>query len=227
MSGKKNEQQKHKSEEKKTAEAKETKLKEKPVKAQTAPGKNPDGEGVFALIKPPLVLMIICLTACLLLVGAYNLTYVDTEGVITKKLQQACEEVMTGSNFSMLTGLNLESTEVSSIIINEDHPSQCAFEVVANGYNKGGLHLVIGINDGGSVTGISVAGISETPGLGTKISDEEYLAQYRGVTSADSDGKTIQGVDNVTGATYSSKGVKRAVAAALSAYEQYKGEIFQ
>lgn len=246
MAVKKSEQQKQsagkKASEKAVEKQQEKKSEEQVFEKKKVPAaKNPDSEGGFAMIKAPIALMVICLSACLLLVGAYNLTYVDTTGVITKKLQAACEEVMTGNNFSMRTDFNLEATqfalraedynlggtEVNSIIINEDHPSQCAFEVTANGYNKGGLHLVIGMDDSGSVTGISVAGISETPGLGTKVSDEEYLSQYRGITAADFDGSTIQGVDNVTGATYSSKGVKKAVAAALAAYDMYKGEIFR
>ena len=96
--------------------------------------------------------------------------------------------------------------------------SGTAFEITADGYSKGGLHLLIGFDESGSICGISVISIGETPGLGTKVQNKDFLDKFKGISSEDYQ------VDNITGATYSSKGMKAAVNTALEAYSQMKGE---
>lgn len=47
--------------------------------------------------------------------------------------------------------------------------------VTADGYNKGGLQVVIGVDKDGAVTGVSFVTVSETPGLGTKVQSNPEL----------------------------------------------------
>ena len=132
-------------------------------------------------IMPPLVLTLICVITSALLVAAYNITYVDTTGVITDELASGLTEIYGGSDgFDML--MNDDGTE------------------------------------SGSICGISVISIGETPGLGTKVQNKDFLDKFKGISSEDYQ------VDNITGATYSSKGMKAAVNTALEAYSQMKGE---
>lgn len=170
-------------------------------------------------IMPPLVLTLICVITSALLVAAYNITYVDTTGVITDELASGLTEIYGGSDgFDML--MNDDGTVktydgVTSVITNA---SGTAFEITADGYSKGGLHLLIGFDESGSICGISVISIGETPGLGTKVQNKDFLDKFKGISSEDYQ------VDNITGATYSSKGMKAAVNTALEAYSQMKGE---
>lgn len=170
-------------------------------------------------IMPPLVLTLICVITSALLVAAYNITYVDTTGVITDELASGLTEIYGGSDgFDML--MNDDGTVktydgVTSVITNG---SGTAFEITADGYSKGGLHLLIGFDESGSICGISVISIGETPGLGTKMQNKDFLDKFKGISSEDYQ------VDNITGATYSSKGMKAAVNTALEAYSQMKGE---
>ena len=54
-------------------------------------------------IMPPLVLTLICVISSALLVLAYNLTYVDTTGIITDKLSAGLSEIYgTPDGFEML-----------------------------------------------------------------------------------------------------------------------------
>ena len=54
-------------------------------------------------IMPPLVLTIICVISSALLVLAYNLTYVDTTGIITDKLSAGLTELYgSADDFTML-----------------------------------------------------------------------------------------------------------------------------
>lgn len=170
-------------------------------------------------IMPPLVLTLICVITSALLVAAYNITYVDTTGVITDELASGLTEIYGGSDgFDML--MNDDGTVktydgVTSVITKG---SGTAFEITADGYSKGGLHLLIGFDESGSICGISVISIGETPGLGTKVQNKDFLDKFKGISSEDYQ------VDNITGATYSSKGMKAAVNTALEAYSQMKGE---
>lgn len=171
-------------------------------------------------IMPPIVLTIICAISSALLVFAYNLTYVDTTGVITDKLKDGLTQIYgTSDNFEML--LNDDGTVknyegITSII--SDGNGNTAFEITADGYSKGGLHVLVGFDSTDSVCGISIMTIGETPGLGTKVQSQDYLDKFKGIASTDFT------VDNITGATYSSKGMKNAVTAAVNAYNELKGE---
>ena len=110
----------------------------------------------------------------------------------------------------------VDTTGVITVIADEN--GNVSFEVTADGYSKGGLHLLIGFDSSGAVCGISVLTIGETPGLGTKVQDPDYLAGYKGINTPDFETHVI------TGATFSSKGMKSAVTAAVNAYDSMKGE---
>ncbi|MDO5560277.1 MAG: FMN-binding protein [Oscillospiraceae bacterium] len=106
---------------------------------------------------------------------------------------------------------------ITSVIKNER--GQVAFEVITDGYAKGGIHVLIGVSDNG-VDGISFIELGETPGLGSKVKEKpEFAQQFIGVNSDN------YSFTAITGATYSSKGMKKAVDTAVSAYQNHKGEI--
>ncbi len=171
-------------------------------------------------ILPSFVLTLICVIVAGLLSVAYNLTYVDTTGIITDKLAAGLTELYgTSEGFEMLKnddGTVKTYEGVTSVMT--DGKSGTAFEIVADGYSKGGLHLLIGMDNSGAVKGISVISISDTPGVGTKAGEKSFLDKFIGVTNTDFQ------VDNITGATYSTKGVKNAVTAAANAYSAMREE---
>ncbi|MCM1523766.1 MAG: FMN-binding protein [Ruminococcus sp.] len=170
-------------------------------------------------ILPSLVLTLVCTVSCVLLAAAYNATYVDNTGVITEKLSEGLSELYgSADDFRMLMnddGTVKQYEGVTSVIANGE---KTAFEITADGYSKGGLHLLVGFDESGSVCGISVLTVGETPGLGTKVAEKDFLDKFKGISDSDFQ------VDNITGASYSSKGMKNAVKTALSAYGRLKGE---
>ena len=133
-------------------------------------------------IKPPLVLTLICLITCGLLVAAYEATYVDTTGIITEKLQTGLTEVYGHfEDFEMLLnddGTVMTYDGVTSVLSDGKYT---AFEINADGYSKGGLHVLVGLDESGAVKGVSIMTIGETPGLGTKVQDSGFLSQFNGV----------------------------------------------
>lgn len=134
-------------------------------------------------IKPPLVLTLICIIACGLLVAAYEATYVDTSGVITDKLTAGLTELYgSAGSFEMLKnpdGTVLVYDGVDSILTDG---TNVAFEVTADGYSSGGLHLLVGIDQSGAVQGVSIMDLSDTPGIGTRVQNDSFISQFKGVT---------------------------------------------
>ncbi len=171
-------------------------------------------------IKPPLVLTVICSVVSALLIIVYNATYVDTTGIITDDLNKALVEIYGDAEYTMLKnedGTVLAYEGVTSVIVNEKN--QIAFEIISDGYAKEGIHVLIGVSDNG-IEGISFIELGETPGLGTNVRDNhDFVKQFLGVKNDNFEFNAL------TGATYSSKGVKNAVNTALTAYQEHKEEI--
>jgi electron transport complex protein RnfG len=90
-----------------------------------------------------------------------------------------------------------------------------------DGYG-GTVELMVGFDEEGVITGTSVLSHSETPGLGAKMTEEAFQAQFVGYDPTEApptvvkDGGTI---DAITAATISSRAFCDAVATAYRAVE--------
>lgn len=182
-------------------------------------------------IKPVLVLSVICTLVCALLIVTYNLTYVDTSGVITDKLGNACVSIDGESEYELVTdrasvGLDAEEYEEITKIVKNKKTNTYLYEVVVSGYADDGIDVVVGIDDKGAVKGISIMALQETPGLGTKINDKAFLDKFIGANSDITITKNPPSTDNevqaITSATYSSKGLAKAVNLAIAADKTVK-----
>lgn len=98
-------------------------------------------------------------------------------------------------------------------------PAGWGIVVTPRGYG-GPMTTVVGLDRNGSVTGVKIVTHNETPGLGTKAVGQAggaptpYMEQFAGIDSVEKAGK----VDGITGATKSSRGVKKGIQAALEVY---------
>jgi len=95
-----------------------------------------------------------------------------------------------------------------------------AFQVAAKGFG-GDIGLMLGVDREGKVTGVRVLTHKETPGLGAKIEQAWFLEQFAGRglgrdLALKRDGGEI---DQITGATISSRAVLEAVKAGLEEYQ--------
>ena len=81
----------------------------------------------------------------------------------------------------------------------------------------GALDMMVGVNSDGTIAGMKIVSHSETPGLGSRVDDPDYLSQYTGKSGTLSLGN---GIDAITGSTISSKAVLEAANRALSAYSR-------
>ncbi len=179
-------------------------------------------------LRPAIVLSAVTTAVSLLLIVAHNLTYKDTSGILTEKLEKKCTELMGDGKYSIVTDwveagyASEKPDDVSRLIVGDN--GGLAFEIIADGYSKGGLDLLIAMNTDGSIKGISVVSITDTPGLGTNVNDDAFLSKFVGFAEDAAIVKktpsAVYEVEAVTGATYSSKGVANAVNTAKKIYKE-------
>ncbi|MDD6279706.1 MAG: FMN-binding protein [Oscillospiraceae bacterium] len=168
-------------------------------------------------VLPTVVLTIICAAAAILLTLAHESTKESIADQRELKFSKTVEALFGECEIKMLDS-NFGCDEIKAIAVTED--GKTAVEVVADGYSKGGIDVLIGIDENGAISGIEFVSLGETPGLGSKVRDESsFRAQFIG-TSDDS-----YSFDAVSGATFSSKGMKHAVDTALSVYNENKEAI--
>lgn len=93
-----------------------------------------------------------------------------------------------------------------------------AVRVAPRGYG-GPMQMIVGLERDGEVSGVSIITMNETPGLGTKVGAEDFLAQFVGwsAESIDQDGKTM---DAISGATKSSVAIRKGVLAAGHLFDE-------
>ena len=97
-----------------------------------------------------------------------------------------------------------------------------AIKVVASG-SQGNIEMMVGVDADKVITGVSIVSNSETAGIGSKVMANEstasgvgVLSQFEGKSPADGELVVNKGIDAITGATVSSKGVTAGVNAALA-----------
>ena len=169
-------------------------------------------------IKPTVVLTVICVIASLLLVFAHELT---KENIAKQKELKftSSGEALFGKTDCRLLDTTFGSDDVEAIAVTSD--GRTAIQVCTDGYSKDGINILVGIDENGAVSGIEFVSLGETPGLGSKVRDiPEFRTQFYGADSPQS-----VPFDAVSGATFSSRGMEKAVVAALNVYTNNKEAI--
>ena len=168
-------------------------------------------------IIPTIVLTFICVVSALLLVMSHELTKDRIAEQKEDKFNKSVEALF-GECDSKLIDDNFGRDEIQAIAVTSD--GKTAIQVVTDGYSKGGINILVGIDEKGALSGIDFVALGETPGLGSKVRDvESFRTQFIGITEAPED------VDAISGATFSSKGMRKAVAAAMDVYNENKEAI--
>ncbi len=178
-------------------------------------------------IAPTLVLVVICLV----ITGA--LAYINsiTAPIIEQNTKAAADEARaellpSADTFTPYDG-ELVTLEEGKVFVTECYiaDNNTGMVVTVKSKSFGGLLTeMIGIDSEGAITGVKVTAHSDTPGLGTKAQDAEYLAQYTGLDSYSAfTAKDDENIEHVSGATISSNAVHYGVCAALEQYKEVGG----
>lgn len=175
------------------------------------------------MIKPTIVLTIICLVAAALLAGTYQFTKPMIDEINERMASEARMTVLPSAD-------GFEAMDVALVdgVIEVYQATNGAGVVVTSGFKGfGGLVTVMtGFDENGAITGVTVTDASdETPGLGSKATLPAYTDQFTGATAvkfndASGDGTKI---DGVSGATYTSTAVFNSVNAAVAQFAELGG----
>lgn len=164
------------------------------------------------LVKPVIVLTVICVVSSALLGFTYNATK-DTISAVEKAASDAAMmEVLPGA----ASFTTLKENDGDLLLAARDESGKgYVFKVQDKGY--GGKYVVmLGIGPDGKITGTKLLDNSETPGLGSKTGMPAFTDQFTGKDAG------LEGVDTITGATISSKTFLRCVDKAFAAYNSVK-----
>jgi len=104
-----------------------------------------------------------------------------------------------------------------------------AFEAVSLEGYAGKIVTMVGVDPDGVITGIRILEHKETPGLGSKITGEKFLALFIGRSlentrwAVKKDGGDI---DQITGATISPRAIVSSIYNELKNFADHREEIF-
>lgn len=170
-------------------------------------------------VKPVLALTIICLVVTAAVSGTYQLTKPIIEQSMDSASDEARKAVLPNAeSFEKITIDSAVSEQYGIIEAHLSNDNGVAAKVQSKGYStSSNIVLMVGIDSNGTVCGISLLEHSETDGLGTKALGTDYFSQFYGKSS------NVNDVAPVSGATYSSTGVKNAINNALKLYETIRG----
>ena len=151
---------------------------------------------------------------CALLLGLVNMiTLQPIKDATQAKTEKAMREVLSADSYTQLdyTGGN---ALVAALYQAGD--AGWVVEVTPSGFG-GAIDMMVGVGSDGVVTGVSIISMSETSGLGSNASRDDFKGQFTGASGSVAVTKDGGTVDALTGATITSRAVCDGVNAALEA----------
>ena len=164
-------------------------------------------------IMPVLVLTLICIAVS----GA--LAYMDgvTSPVIAEAANERTRTVMSAKipdaeGFEQIDIYDLYSSRYTMEVYKTTNDVGYIVITGANGFN-GEVTVISGIDKDGRIIAVSVLSHNETAGFGNKMEEPSFLNAFTGKD------RKLDGVDTVTGATYSTRAFINAVFEAFELYD--------
>lgn len=118
--------------------------------------------------------------------------------------------------------------DVQTALDSSGNPLGYVITVTSKEGSQANITLSVGITSEGVVNGYSTTAISETPGLGMKVNDDSFKAQFEGKSEetysvTKSPATSDSEIESISGATISSRAVTNAVNAALAYFRSIGG----
>lgn len=167
------------------------------------------------VLRLALTLLLITSVVAIALAGVNSITAPKIAALNAQKTQEAIEAVLPGG------GEEVAFTDDTGLVTTVYQGNAgYAVQVVPSGFN-GGITMMVGIDQSGTVLGISIISNSETAGLGAVAAantsaGEAFRGQFVGTSGSVSVSKDGGQLDAITGATITSRAVCTGVNAALA-----------
>lgn len=182
-----------------------------------------------SILKLGLNLFIICAVAAGLLAGTNQIT----EPLIEQRNEQASNEarqivLQDAKEFKVLNSSEYKASSDVEVVevyegLNGSDLAGYTIKVLPKGYG-GEIELMVGVKTDGTISGVNIGNMTETPGLGAKAKEEAFYGKYVGkpatqleVIKSGTAGETE--IQAISGATITSKAVTTGVNAAVEVYD--------
>lgn len=170
------------------------------------------------IVKPILVLTLICLFVALLLaVVNYVTSPIIAEATAEAERKARSEALPGATDFAEVALSEYDAIPESvSACYRDKAGGGYVFLVKSPGYGgkSNPITLLVGIKPDGRIAGIKITDVSgETAGIGDKVKKNDFTARFAGLDASD-----LSDDLRVSGATYSSNGVKAGVRDAFTAF---------
>lgn len=194
------------------------------------------------IVKDTIAMFVITLVAGLLLSFVYEITKDPIAKQTQIRKEKAYKEVLSKADY--FEDIELDSSEADDLLksknlnatINEA-AAACDKDGNVIGYvclvtshegYGGDIKIAVGVSIDGTVTGISMMSLSETPGVGMKANDEDFLNQYKdkkvdNFVYTKNDVVADNEIDALSGATITTNAVTNAVNAGIAYCNSLQG----
>lgn len=188
--------------------------------------------GKLKMFQPALLLTVLCLIVTLMLAATYEIT----KDPIARQQEEAAlmqkQEIFPdGKEFTgialseaqveIMTAKDIAAVEISTAKDADGKVIGYVFVTSSRGY-AGNVVATTGIDTEGKVIMITAAAADETPGLGKRVEEKGFQAQFSNldtkVLTSVSAGSDTHKIDSISGATISSRAASSAVNKAMGAY---------
>ena len=169
------------------------------------------------IVRLAVTLLIISAVMAAALAGVNKITAPIIEQLTYEKTQQAIQAVLPGGGEEIDFPAVDVGCPVSKVYQGENG---YAVEVTPSGFDNT-ITMMVGVDNGGNVLGISIISHTETAGLGAVAAantsaGEAFRSQFAGMNGSVSVDKDGGQVDSLTGATITSRAICTGINAALA-----------
>lgn len=187
------------------------------------------------IVKLGVILLIICFVSTALLALAKEITEPKILAQRTLAAEQSRKDVLPDAEaFEPLDGTKLKELQATDATISEVYLGMKGGDIVGyfvkalpSGY-AGAVEIMTGIDGEGKIVNVKMGKNSETPGLGSRIGEPDFTAQYVGkgasgeIELIKTPGANESQVTAITGATITSRCMTKGVNSALAAVSTLK-----
>ena len=169
-------------------------------------------------VMPILVLTLICLIASAVLAFTNNVTEPIIEETEAAIAEAARIEVLPEADGFTQLNVDLPDDSFVTEVYKANNNVGYVFMITCNGYGgKGTMKLICSMDTDGRIIATKTLADAETAGMGSKTADDAFRLQFAGKDAS------LEGVDTITGATFSSNYYIEGIRSAFEAYELVKG----
>lgn len=187
------------------------------------------------IIRLVVVLTLVCVVAAIALAKVYDFTKepIATQRRLAKL--RAVEAVLPeheNQPDQNTIEVDLGDGDIRTVYLglSKESINGLAFEVTNSEGYGGEIVAMLGLDPNGTIFGVEIVRLAETPGLGAKIANPEFRSQFKGKSLTNTNfmlKKDGGDLDQVTGATISPRAIVKGIKEGLEFFEKHRGDILK